>query len=182
MYSKRNNKYNYLLAGKLYCDDCGTGMTMSTKRSTRKLQGREYGPYLQEHYYCMGRSLGKKCQMRWIRKDRIESIVWAEIRKIVKNPSLIEKVIRSQKTDKGRKTALADEIKGIEKDIHSRRIERDKVLRMYRKGTITEQEAIIECDRLFAIYLEYVARGNTGDKNVYELDSKNPDDKFLSKL
>lgn len=116
-------------------------MTISTKKTMRKVKGKDYGPYLQQYYHCMGRSLGKECKMRWVRKDPIESIVWSQITGMIKNPSLIERPIKKHTNDSGKEAVLANKIKRMEKKIHSQKMERDRILRFYRKGRISEGEA-----------------------------------------
>ncbi|TKJ47017.1 hypothetical protein CEE34_06000 [Candidatus Aerophobetes bacterium Ae_b3a] len=149
IYAKRNNKYNYLLLGVLRCGICGRSMSASTKQCVKKKGGKEYGPYLQQYYYCFGRMLKKGCPMRWVRKDRLDPLVWNKIKEIVKNPALIRKaIVEKEKRSGPTNAALKEDIKGIDKKIKDCESERQKILRVYRKGIIGESDFVNQIKEL----------------------------------
>lgn len=141
VYAKRNNKYNYLLLGVLRCGTCGRRMSASTKQYVTKKEGKEYGPYLQQYYYCFGRMLKKGCSMRWVRKDRLDPLVWDKIKEIVKNPVLIRKaIVEKEKRSGPENAALEKDLKVTNKKIKQCESEIQKILRVYRKGIIKESD------------------------------------------
>ena len=133
----------------LRCGICGRSMSASTKQCVKKKGGKEYGPYLQQYYYCFGRMLKKGCLMRWVRKDRLDPLVWNKIKEIVKNPALIRKaIIEKEKRSGPTNAALKKDIKGIDKKIKDCESERQKILRIYRKGIIGEGDFVNQIKEL----------------------------------
>jgi len=124
-------------------------MSASTKRCVKRKGGKEYGPYLQQYYYCFGRMLKKGCPMRWIRKDRLDPLVWDEIKQIVKNPALIrEGIIEREKKSGPKRVVLEKDIEAISKKIKQCESERQKILRLYRKGIIGEGDLVNQIKEL----------------------------------
>jgi|GEM_PF-4844715 len=149
VYAKRNNKYNYLLLGLLRCGICERNMSASTKQYMRKKEGKEYGPYLQQYYYCFGRMLKKGCSMRWVRKDRLDPLVWNKTKEIVKNPELIRKAIIEKEKRSGPKTkALEKDLKVVSRKIKQCESEKQRILRLYRKGIIGEGDLVSQIGEL----------------------------------
>jgi len=135
----RNQKYDYLLINHLYCGICKRRMTVRTRKSVGRYGGKTYGPYFHQHYYCFGRTLKQGCTMGWIRKDKIESLVWHKIQEYVKNPGLIRHAM--QENDKRRQdklTQLKGELIKITNEIERLELEEEKILNLYRKEMIDE--------------------------------------------
>lgn len=143
-----NRKYDYLLRGYFYCAECGSIMGGTTKKTFMRKNGKKYGPYYYQGYRRMGRSLKhredvkdekkKNCKLRQIKTEEIDSVVWGVIESIVANPQLIIDAIRQKKpfAEKEVEAKLAK----IEKRLAELRREKEKVVSLFRKELITEEE------------------------------------------
>ena len=95
--SKRNTKIFYLLQHLLRCAECGLLFACRSKtRRTEKHKGKTYSydyKTPQRHYHCYGMQREHlRCRERpYIRADRLEELVWSEVKKVVQNPDLIRK-------------------------------------------------------------------------------------------
>lgn len=136
-----NRKYHYLLLDHLYCGMCGRRMSAKTGNSTRKIGNKTYGPYLRQHYFCFGRKLKKGCRMGWIKKDEIDSLVWQEVKKYIKNPNLIKQIIkdRQEETQNGPEV-LRRELVKIASKSERLELEEERILYLYRKGILDEEK------------------------------------------
>ena len=102
--SKRNTKIFYMLQHLLRCAECGLLFACRSKtRATTKYKDRKYIYNLetpQRHYHCYGMQRERlRCRERpYIRADRLEELVWSEVKKVVQNPDLILEGIESLDT------------------------------------------------------------------------------------
>lgn len=141
IHSKRNQKHNYLLLNHLYCGSCKRRMSARTKKFTTKYKDKVYGPYFWQHYYCFGRTLKKGCEMKWIGKDKIELLVWGEVKKYIKNPALIKRIVQeNSKKDRNKLVLLKRELVKIASKLEKLELENEKILHLYRKNIITEDQ------------------------------------------
>src|SRR5450755_4496419 len=84
-FAKRNTKKPTLLQGILVCRECGYGCYRTTTRTTNK---RIY------YYRCIGSDNyrhigGRVCHSRPIRADELDGLVWAEVRRLLEDPTLV---------------------------------------------------------------------------------------------
>ena len=134
-YVKGNEKYPYLCNGILFCAVCGNRIGGRTDK------GRKPGIHKERPYYtCYGRQSkwDGRCTLPYFRVEEVDQAVWQEIERLVKNPKLLEEAVSLQGDDEP-EYAQSD-VKKIEKCLEDNRTEQDAVLRLYRKGTISEAQ------------------------------------------
>ena len=112
--SKRNTKIFYLLQRLLRCAECGLLFACRSKtRAAVKCKDKTYSYNYkspQRHYHCYGMQRERlRCRERpYIRADRLEELVWREVKKVVHNPDLILEGIESLDTQEDRRAGEAD--------------------------------------------------------------------------
>ena len=93
------------------------------------------------YYRCYGyQQMRLQCRPKpMIRAERLERLVWNEIRKVLENPGLIIAGIESMSSqeDGG---GLAEEIALAERDLQNVQMEEDRAIRLYVSGKITEDQ------------------------------------------
>jgi site-specific DNA recombinase len=85
-YSKRNTKELSLLQGVLVCRECGYSYYRTSTRTSNKRIS---------YYRCIGQDGwrhpdGKRCSSRPVRADEIDPLVWAEVRRLLEHPELVQ--------------------------------------------------------------------------------------------
>lgn len=169
----RNQKYDYLLIDHLYCGICKRRMTVRTRKSVGRYGGKTYGPYFHQHYYCFGRTLKEGCNMGWIRKDRIESLVWHKIEEYIKNPRLITYAIQENyKQGQDKLTPLKRELIKITNKIERLELEEEKILSLYRKDIIGEH-------KLRSQIKEIKAEKQTWEQKKQEIELQIENEKYI---
>ena len=130
----RNEKQEYLLKGLIECGHCGLHYTgCAVKRSAKAVD---------RYYRCNGKHryrgpLGK-CDNKSVKADSIEEIVWNQIESIILNPNLaLEKLYQAYDSTENTQTALEAERSIIEKALSEKENERNRILTLYRRGTIS---------------------------------------------
>ena len=140
--SKRNTKVFYLLQRLLRCAECGLLFACRSKtRATVKRKDKTYSynfktPQRHYHFYGMQRE-DLKCRQRpYIRADRLEELVWREVKTVVQNPDLIVEGLESleERGDGG----LPKRIAGAERDLRKVQTEEDRAISLFVSGKITE--------------------------------------------
>ncbi len=143
--SGRNTKIFYLLQHLVRCAECGYVMGCRTnRRQTVKHDGKSYRYDLDpphRYYNCYGKlNIGVKCREHgYIRAERLEELVWGEVKKMLENPGLIVAGIESlnSQPDGG---GVAEEIAKAERDLQKVQVEEDRAIRLYVSGKITEAQ------------------------------------------
>jgi site-specific DNA recombinase len=84
-FSKRNTKELSLLQGVLVCRECGYSCYRTSTRTSNKRIS---------YYRCIGQDGwrhpdGKRCSSRPVRADEIDPLVWAEVRRLLEDPTLV---------------------------------------------------------------------------------------------
>jgi len=142
-------KYEYLLVDYLYCGICKRRMSVVSRILKRKVGSKIYGPYFQQHYYCPGRIQKRGCKMGWIRKDKIESLVWREIEKYIKNPTYIKQIIKaSHEKNQDKSVPLKRELIRVASRIEKTELEKEKILRLYREDIVTKNELLSQVEEI----------------------------------
>ena len=142
--SKRNTKVFYLLQHLLRCAECGLLFACRSKtRATTKYKDTKYIYNLktpQRHYHCYGMQREHlRCRERpYIRADRLEELVWGEVKKVVQNPDLIVQGIESLDTQED--GGLAKRIASAERELRRVQMEEDRAIGLYVSGKITEYQ------------------------------------------
>ena len=139
----RNTKVFYLLQHMMRCSECGflMGGSANTKKEVKrngKLYKYELNPP-RRYYRCYGyQQMRLQCRPKpMIRAERLESLVWGEVKNALENPGLIVAGIEAldAQEDGG---GLAEEIAGAERDLLGVQMEEDRAIRLYVSGKITE--------------------------------------------
>ena len=141
--SKRNTRVFFLLQHLVKCAECGLLFGCRSKtRGTAKYKDRKYSYNFktpQRHYHCYGMQRDHlKCRQRpYIRADRLEELVWREVKTVVQNPDLIVEGIESlgKREDGG---GLSKRIAGAEREHRRVQTEEDRAITLFVSGKITE--------------------------------------------
>ena len=141
--SKRNTKTFYLLQGMLRCSECGFKFGAITRwENSSRHNGKLYtyrDDIPRRYYRCLGINHRLHCRKRpYFRAERLEQLVWNEVKKVLQNPGLIMTGIESlDGQDDG---GLAEEIARTERDLRNVQMEEDRAIRLYVLGKITEDQ------------------------------------------
>ncbi len=142
--SKRNTKVFFLLQHLVRCSECGLLFGCRSKtRATAKYKDRRYTYDLKtpnRYYHCYGMQREHmRCRQRpYIRADRLEELVWREVRTVVQNPDLIVKGMESmgEREDGG----LEKRIAHAERELRRVQKEEDRAIGLYVSGKISEDQ------------------------------------------
>ena len=141
--SKRNTKTFYLLQGMLRCVECGYKFSAITRwENSSRHNGKlyKYRDDIPRRYYrCLGINYRLHCRKRpYFRAERLEQLVWSELKKVLQNPGLIMAGIESlDDQDDG---DVAEEVARTERDLRNVQMEEDRAIRLYVSGKITEAQ------------------------------------------
>ncbi len=140
--AKRNTKVFYLLQHLLRCTECGLlmGCSANTKKAVKR-NGKTYKYQLdppRRYYKCYGyQTLRLRCREKpMIRAERLEELVWNEVRRVLANPELIVAGLESLTDSDG--GGLDEERTRLERDLQRVQMEEDRAIRLYVTGKITE--------------------------------------------
>ncbi len=142
-YTVRNVKYQYLLQGMVKCGDCGNSVSGTADRQFQVRNGKKYGPYFKLYYRCTHfvknvYEKKVKCRLRYMQGERLETVVWNEVEKILEDPSLIAQAVDFEKEHGGQqKKQLDKELAKIELRQNSIQTEEQRILEAYRHNIIT---------------------------------------------
>ena len=141
-WSKRNTKIFYLLRGLVKCAECGLAFTAkATKRNTFRRNGKVYQYELERprrYYKCNG-MLKYRTDCRehpHIRAEKLDDLVWSEVKKVVNNPALIVAGMEAMRTD-GDGGLEVSKVKA-ERELGNVQSEEDRLITLFAKGKITE--------------------------------------------
>ena len=142
--ANRNTKVFYLLQHLVRCAECGLlmGGQANTKKEVKrngKLYKYELDPP-RRYYRCYGyHQLRLKCRDKpMIRAERLEGLVWNEVKRVLENPGLI--VAGIEALDDREDGGLAEEIASAERDLQKVQMEEERVIRLFVSGKITEDQ------------------------------------------
>ena len=120
--AKRNTKVFYLLQHLVRCAECGLlmGGSANTKKEVKrngKLYKYELDPP-RRYYRCYGyQQLRLMCRQKpMIRAERLEDLVWSEVKRVLENPDII--VAGIEALDSTENGELAEEIDTAERELH----------------------------------------------------------------
>ena len=168
--SQRNTKIFYLLQHMVSCAECGRIFACrSSTRTYVKRDGKAYPkerPAPQRHYQCYG-MLNDRLGCRKpasIRAERLEGLVWSQVRHMVQNPELIAAGMDSveEEVDGG----LAEQIAGAQRDLHRVQVEEERAISLYVSGKITEEQ--LDQQRRFIAERQEAARASLHDLRARE--------------
>ncbi len=168
--SKRNTKAFYLLQHLVTCAECNrlfacrSSYRTYTRRDGKSVSRDRTTP--QRHYQCYG-MLNDRLGCRKpasIRAERLEGLVWSQVRNMVRNPELIAAGIESMDTEVD--GGLAERIAGAERDLRKIQVEEERAIRLYVSGKITEEQ--LDQQRRFIIERLEAARASLHDLRARE--------------
>ena len=162
-WANRNTKEKYLLSGLLYCAECDSKMQGVTYKAYQKFDSngnplRDKRGYLKKcwktrsYYKCYGRTkrAGHKCNMPTIRLEKIENVIWDEIKDRVKRPQELinNEILRKRKELEEKSDSLPHQLKELKKE-HSNLINaQDRMLDAYSRGIIEIDELEVQMKAL----------------------------------
>ena len=142
--SPRNTKTFHLLQHLVRCSECGMlmGPNVTRSQSVRK-GGKRYSYKLKtprRYYQCYGsRAHRLRCREHpMIRAERLEELVWGEVRRVLEQPELIAAGLAALEPDGD--GGLADEVARTARELEGVQLEEDRAIRLYVSGKITEQQ------------------------------------------
>jgi len=142
----RNTKREYLLKGHVRCSQCGHTYG---GRSSRDLKDGRHG--LDIRYICSGKSRmmvpGDRCHNRSWKADELESLVWKQIERIIKQPEIIVSEIQKQKNDASQLTTYETELQQIERHLKTLDRDQEQLLQWALKG-FPEETVVAENKRI----------------------------------
>ena len=142
--SGRNTKIFYLLQHLVRCTGCGMLMgCMATRKRTVKRNGKVYKYDLEtprRYYKCYGvQHFSTGCREHtMIRAERLEGLVWGQVKRVMENPDLIVAGIES--VDSREDEGLEKQIAGAERELQKVQFEEDRAIRLYVTEKITEEQ------------------------------------------
>ncbi len=168
--SKRNTKIFYLLQRLLRCAECGLLFACRSKTSaTTKRNGKTYSYNFtspQRHYHCYGMQRERlRCRARpYIRADKLEELVWSEVKKVVQNPDIIVQGIESLDTQED--DGLAKRIASAERELRKVQLEEERAIGLYVSGKISEDQ--LDLQRKLILERLETARAQLDDYRAQE--------------
>jgi len=112
--SPRNAKYEYLLHGHIRCRQCGRSYYGSFASTIRKSKR-----YVRRYYHCSGKikmcAPVNRCQNKNWNAVKLESMVWAEIERILIHPEIIITELEKQHHDADQMGMLETELNQTER-------------------------------------------------------------------
>ena len=145
-YSERNVKYNYLLQGLCRCGDCGCTIAGAADKQYQMRSGKQYGPYYTLYYRCTNFVKNKydktiTCNLKYLRGEILENVVWTEIRTVLQNPSLIREMVRrNKKCLSSDEHGKLDGLNKLSKEIAQIEREEQRILEAYRQDVISIEQ------------------------------------------
>ena len=142
--SPRNTKTFHLLQHLVRCSECGMlmGPNVVRSQSVRK-GGKTYRYELdppRRYYQCYGmRTHRLRCREHpVIRAERLEELVWGEVRRVLERPELIAAGLAALEPDED--GGLAGEMARTERELAGVQLEEDRAIRLYVSGKISEKQ------------------------------------------
>jgi site-specific DNA recombinase len=118
----------YPLRGRIKCGVCGSSMVGQTMTS----KGQSYRYYGCRHIY--DRRTGHDCTGRYVRADRLEAALWAEVKRVLTDPTLVLQELEQA-------SAADDDAAGVEKlkaEIASLRDREKRMVKLFSFGEVDE--------------------------------------------
>lgn len=132
----------YMLAGLIKCGVCGANY--SGTRNNRD------GAY----YRCSSRMRKhkiekNKCNSRYVNSDLLESIVWNELIDLLGNKKTLRAAVKNSLTEMEKKQRNIDpDIEKAEKALQDKELEKARLIQLYTKGTLNEEDVVAPLDDL----------------------------------
>jgi site-specific DNA recombinase len=148
LFSSRERKRNYLLRGLIKCEECTLSYIGAANSGKRLANGKRATVTC---YKCNGRSqhraihAGKRerCGSPSFDARWLEEAVWQDIEEFIREPGIVLGALEDRLSEKGarsRSEDLQSHLASLRKNERALAGEREKLLVLYRKGRITEEE------------------------------------------
>ena len=116
----------------------------ANKRDTSRRKGKNHIYDLdtpRRYYMCYGMmTQGQRCREHsHIRAERLEGVIWGEVKKVMEYPGLIVASIEAMDAE-AEDGGLAKEIAKGERDLQKVQMEEDRAIRLFVSGKITEKQ------------------------------------------
>ena len=157
--AKRNTRVFYTLQHLVRCLECGMLMGgRATRQNTVRRNGKKYSYDLavpRRYYQCYGmqKRLFRCRKHPFIRAERLEELVWNEVKTILENPDLI--LVGINALDTQGDDMWKKQISEAERDLQNVQFEENRAIRLYVSGKITEDQLDSQ-RKLISERLEYV--------------------------
>ena len=168
--SKRNTKAFYLLQHLVKCAECSRLFACrSHYRTYVKKNGERHRKDRvtpQRHYQCYG-MLNDRLGCRKpasIRAERLEELVWSQVKGMIQDPRLMVAGIES--LDSQEDGAVAEQTAGAERDLRKVQVEEERAIRLFVSGKITEGQ--LDQQRRFITEQLEAARARLDDLRARE--------------
>ena len=131
----REGDRKYLLSGLVRCEVCGSACTGHPVVKRKK----------KYHYYaCRAarKSFSKVAPHRppYVNAEWLEALVWEDVRRFIENPGEVLERVREQLVSTGATEELEKRQAEISRKIAAKQAERDRYVRLYAQGHISESE------------------------------------------
>ncbi len=143
--SPRNTRTFHLLQHLVRCSECGMLMgprvvrSQSTRRGGKRYSYRLETPRRYYQCYGMGAPYRLRCREHpFIRAERLEELVWGEVRRVLEQPELIAAGLAALEPDEDGE--LGGEIARTERELAGVQLEEDRAIRLYVSGKISERQ------------------------------------------
>jgi len=136
-FSKRNQKFPYLLSGLLFCGcGCGARMTGDGQEKYRYYRSTDRIRRFPEKRICTALS---------VPVDKIEKLVWNKIVEFLNDPNLVLKQLRDIQNKKIKEhEQLKSNLLDIEKRVEKINVEEERIATAFRKGFLTLEQLDIQ--------------------------------------
>ena len=143
--SPRNTRTFHLLQHLVRCAECGLlmGANVVRRQSVRR-GGKTYRYELdlpRRYYQCYGSRAPYRLSCREhpvIRAERLEGLVWGEVRRVLDNPGLIAAGLAA--LDPGEDDGVAEDVARTERELAGVQLEEDRAIRLFVTGKISEEQ------------------------------------------
>jgi site-specific DNA recombinase len=149
LFSRRNAKRAYLLRGMIKCAHCGLtyiGKAWSSHKGEPKV-----------YYVCNGRhqarrlfgTLDKKCLSKAVDGAKLETAIWQDIEKFLRNPGEVLDLVVEQMNERGDEaTQMRAELAHLQQNLQAKNREKDTVITLFRRGRIDERSLDSQLDQI----------------------------------
>jgi len=161
----------YMLRGRAKCGICGSAMV----GQTLKVKGRAYGYYRCRHVY--DKNTSRTCTARYVRGDKLETAVWAEVERVLSSPAIVLKELENQSSDSVDITRIA----GVEGAIKALAAREERLVKLYGLGTVNEQVIQGQLEEISRERIGLVQQLNTLQRPV-EYDTRLVDQDTLERV
>jgi len=144
--ASRNVRRQYLLRGHIRCRQCERAYYGCV---TNDRIGGQHKPT--RRYHCSGKlkmvAPVNRCPNKSWQAEKLEALVWAQIERVLGNPSLIITEINKQREDINQLSLLEDELKQVEKHLKALDRDQEQLLQWALKG-FPEETVVAENKRI----------------------------------